>query len=203
MPAAPAPATRRRVAGADRRRQLLTLAEQLVSDHGVAALTMERLAELAGISKPVVYAHFANRDHVLIALLEGHWTSIDERVARRMTRATDFESRLRIATAAYFDVISERGPLVALVLGETGLGPAAEAARDERRRQITALWSADVQATFGIPRAQADAACTLLRASLEQAVRHHFHRRTRRRLLEETYVTIVLSTLEALACYAT
>ncbi|MBN2992365.1 helix-turn-helix transcriptional regulator, partial [Pseudomonas cedrina subsp. fulgida] len=58
-PSAPAP--RRRLSREDRSRQLLDVAWQLVRDEGTEALTLGRLAELAGVTKPVVYDHFVTR----------------------------------------------------------------------------------------------------------------------------------------------
>ena len=64
------PAPRRRLAREDRLRQLLDVAWQLVSDEGTEALTLGRLAELAGVTKPVVYDHFVTRAGLLAALYE-------------------------------------------------------------------------------------------------------------------------------------
>ncbi len=51
-----------------RRRQLLETALVIVRTEGADSLTLGRLAERSGISKPVVYDHFGTRSHLLIAL---------------------------------------------------------------------------------------------------------------------------------------
>jgi AcrR family transcriptional regulator len=64
---AAAPA-RRRLLRDDRYRQLVEVAWQLVRQEGTDALTLGRLAESAGVTKPVVYDHFATRNGLLAAL---------------------------------------------------------------------------------------------------------------------------------------
>jgi AcrR family transcriptional regulator len=51
-------------------RQLLDVAWQLVREEGTEALTLGRLAERAGVTKPVVYDHFVTRAGLLAALYE-------------------------------------------------------------------------------------------------------------------------------------
>ncbi|GAB3934379.1 TetR/AcrR family transcriptional regulator [Kribbella albertanoniae] len=63
---------RRRAAhlGPERRRpMLLDAALKVFSDKGFAGTTMQSVAEAAGVTKPVVYDSFANRDELLLALL--------------------------------------------------------------------------------------------------------------------------------------
>lgn len=59
---------RRRLTRADRLRQLLEVAWDLVAKEGTEALALGRLAELAGVTKPVVYGHFTSRTGLLAAL---------------------------------------------------------------------------------------------------------------------------------------
>lgn len=59
-----------RLPAAERRAQLLQAALVVVSTGGYRGLTMEAVAGEAGVTKPVVYDAFANRDAVMTALLE-------------------------------------------------------------------------------------------------------------------------------------
>ncbi|MEG2806010.1 TetR/AcrR family transcriptional regulator [Stenotrophomonas sp.] len=61
-------APRRRLTRADRLQQLLAHAWQLVREEGTEALSLGRLAEQAGVTKPVVYDHFGTRAGLLAAL---------------------------------------------------------------------------------------------------------------------------------------
>lgn len=59
---------RQRLTREDRQRQLIETAWRIVGEEGTDALTLGRLAERAGVAKPVVYSHFATRSALLIAL---------------------------------------------------------------------------------------------------------------------------------------
>jgi len=63
-------APRRRMTRDDRLRQLLEEAWRLVREEGTDALTLGRLAEQAGVTKPVVYDHFGTRAGLLAALYQ-------------------------------------------------------------------------------------------------------------------------------------
>lgn len=59
---------RQRLTREQRQRQLIETAWRIVGEEGTDALTLGRLAERAGVAKPVVYSHFATRSGLLIAL---------------------------------------------------------------------------------------------------------------------------------------
>ncbi len=53
-----------------RREQLLDAALSVILDHGYSGVSMEAVARLAGVTRPVVYDHFANLGLLLYALIE-------------------------------------------------------------------------------------------------------------------------------------
>ena len=57
-----------RLPKAERRRQLMETARRIVREDGADRLTLGHLAERAGLSKPVVYDHFATRSILLVEL---------------------------------------------------------------------------------------------------------------------------------------
>ncbi|MDJ0110633.1 TetR/AcrR family transcriptional regulator [Rhodococcus erythropolis] len=61
---------RTRLSRADRYEQLVEVSWALVREEGADALTLGRLAERAGVAKPVVYSHFASRAALLAALFK-------------------------------------------------------------------------------------------------------------------------------------
>lgn len=58
----------RKLSRAERRIQLLDTALLIVQEEGADRLTMGRLAERAGVSKPVAYDHFRTREDLLVEL---------------------------------------------------------------------------------------------------------------------------------------
>src|SRR5947199_6931421 len=65
-------ATRRpaRLPRAQRRAQLLDVTKRIVGEHGLHAVSIERVAREAGITRPIVYEHFSDLSGLLEALLD-------------------------------------------------------------------------------------------------------------------------------------
>lgn len=59
---------RQRLSKRERHAQLLGVARELIRDHGTDKFTLGRLAERAGVTKPVVYDHFGDRAGVFAEL---------------------------------------------------------------------------------------------------------------------------------------
>lgn len=53
-----------------RRRQLLQVARTVFSEGGYHGVSMEEIAEAAGVSKPVLYQHFPGKHELYVALVE-------------------------------------------------------------------------------------------------------------------------------------
>jgi AcrR family transcriptional regulator len=51
--------------GTERRRQLATIALQVIAEYGVRGATVRRIAEAAGVSSPALYNHFSGRTELL------------------------------------------------------------------------------------------------------------------------------------------
>ena len=58
------------MSAAERREQLLDVTKELVGKQGFHDLSIEAIAKRAGITRPVVYAHFEDLDKLLSAMLE-------------------------------------------------------------------------------------------------------------------------------------
>ena len=85
---------RRRLSREDRQRQLLDVAWQLVRAEGTDALTLGRLAEHAGVTKPVVYDHFSTRSGLLAALyqdFDARQTALMDAALHTSDRGSAFE----------------------------------------------------------------------------------------------------------------
>jgi AcrR family transcriptional regulator len=77
------PTAAKRLAKAERRDQLLAVAQTVVREQGTDALTLGYLAQRAGVSKPIAYQHFKSRSGLLIAL----YKQIDERQVEALLQA--------------------------------------------------------------------------------------------------------------------
>lgn len=58
-----------RLPRAERRRQLLEVARQVFAERGYEAATLEELAERAGVSRPILYSHFGDKQGLFEAVV--------------------------------------------------------------------------------------------------------------------------------------
>ncbi|RKR06708.1 TetR family transcriptional regulator [Kushneria sinocarnis] len=86
----------RRLSAAERRRQLLDTALEIVREEGADRLTLGHLAARAGVSKPVAYDHFGTRSGLLIEL----YRVIDQRQTTALRNALTTGERDLAETAA-------------------------------------------------------------------------------------------------------
>ncbi|MEU8899271.1 TetR/AcrR family transcriptional regulator [Nocardia sp. NPDC048505] len=83
----PGPARRRyakRLLPADRREQLLDTALRIVATEGFTQVTIAAVAEHGGVTRPVVYDSFGNRDELLTALIERETDRMRAAIARAL-----------------------------------------------------------------------------------------------------------------------
>jgi len=91
------PATARKRPKRERHEQLLECAFAIIRDEGADALTLARVAERAGVSKPIAYDHFGTREALMIAL----YKRIDDRqVAALKDALPTLEQRLETVAEA-------------------------------------------------------------------------------------------------------
>ncbi|WP_416638895.1 TetR/AcrR family transcriptional regulator [Pseudomonas sp. OHS18] len=89
---------------------MLEVAWQLIGDEGTDALTLGKLAEAAGVTKPVVYDHFGTRNGLLAALYEDY----DERQTRIFdaaieAAAANLQEKSRVIAASYVNCVLTQG----------------------------------------------------------------------------------------------
>ncbi len=98
----------------DRRAQLTALAWSIVAEDGADALTLGRLAEAAGVSKPVVYSHFDSRSALLVALFEEYDARQAAALEAALEAASDrdqasLEACARAIATAHVDCVVDQG----------------------------------------------------------------------------------------------
>jgi AcrR family transcriptional regulator len=110
MSSQPPLSPRRRLPREERTRQLLEVAWQLIGEDGTDALTLGRLAEAAGVTKPVVYDHFGTRNGLLAALYQDYderQTSIFDAAVH--AAAANLQDKSRVIAASYVNCVLTQG----------------------------------------------------------------------------------------------
>lgn len=95
----------------DRRAQLLGIALEIVREEGTDALTLARLADQAGVSKPIAYTHFTTRSGLLAALYE-HLDRMQTDALKQalMLSPRRLEDIARVIATAYVECHRKVGP---------------------------------------------------------------------------------------------
>ncbi|WLG88460.1 TetR/AcrR family transcriptional regulator [Pseudomonas cucumis] len=126
------PLPRRRMSREERQRQLLDVAWQLVREEGTEALTLGRLAEQAGVTKPVVYDHFTTRPGLLAALyqeFDARQTSLMD--AALQTSESTLASKAMVIASSYVDCVLLQGREIPGVIAALTSSPELEKIKRE------------------------------------------------------------------------
>jgi AcrR family transcriptional regulator len=99
---------RQRLPSLERRDQLLKAAIELFVDRGYHTVGMDDIADRAGVSKPILYQHFASKLDLYLAVLHQHVQDLVSGV-RQALRTTGNRQRLRAAVQVFFDFIEHDG----------------------------------------------------------------------------------------------
>lgn len=128
------PRSRRRLSRQERLRQLLDVAWRMVGEEGTEALSLGRLAERAGVTKPVVYDHFGTRSGLLAALyqeFDARQTEIMD-AALQASGAT-LPDKARVIAASYVDCVLLQGREISDVIAALAGSPELDAIKREYR----------------------------------------------------------------------
>lgn len=189
---------RRRLRAPERREQVLDSAAEIVISSGLSALTMEAAAAAAGVSKPVVYAHFANAEELARAVAEREFSRLDAEVATRMASATTFHERLAAMTDPYLDAyLAPHSLFRTLVLDGTGSSSGGD--RDTGRiGAVIGFLAAQIVAHYRIPKRDAGLAAAALYGGFEAISSYALVTNARRSDLERVLHAIVEGALREL-----
>lgn len=132
-----------------RRAQLLDIARRIIRSNGANELTLGRLAQEAGVAKPVVYNHFGTRSGLLVAL----YAEYNDRQNTMLREALDhaspaLEANAEVIATSYIDCVLQEGTEMPGVSGALAGSPELDALK----RECQAAWMAicrDVLVPFG------------------------------------------------------
>lgn len=130
--------TRKRLTREQRLEQLLEVSRQLIAAEGTDALSLGRLAEAAGITKPTVYDHFGTREGLLTALYRDFETRQNLLIDAAMAAGeANLEGKARAIADSYVECVLAEGREIPGVLAALEGSP--ELARLKRECQLEFL----------------------------------------------------------------
>lgn len=194
--------TRRRAARtppAARRAQLLDAATLLVRDGGSEALRMDALARVAGVTRPVVYEHFNDREDVLLALLKQHAAHVQARVDEALDGAKNFEEILRRSVPPYLASVKAQGGAIRGLISASGMSPRIEIERRAIWDGAAKRWAVRFRAEFEIAQSDAEALAAYHLQGLWALAGRWLEGQISARRLEDLHVIAVLSSVRAVS----
>ncbi len=96
------PAPGKRMPAGERREVLLLNAKRLFAKQGYAATSIDDIAAAAGVTKPVVYDHFASKRALYFAVMRRLRDELMDQAARALAADASPRQRLRVAIERYF-----------------------------------------------------------------------------------------------------
>jgi AcrR family transcriptional regulator len=129
---------RRRLSAAERRAEILEAALGVFSSRGYHASSIDEIAQVAGISKALIYEHFDSKASLHLSLLEMYTAELAQRVAEAAAPGPSAARRLEGGLDAFFAFVEERRGAWQMIFREVADSEAA-AALDRMTAQVTAL----------------------------------------------------------------
>ena len=90
---------RTRLPRAEREQQTLDQARALFAAHGYAAVTMDQVAAAVGVTKPLLYNYFGNKEQLFLACMKPAADALTEHVVSAVSRTLRTRPR-RCGTAS-------------------------------------------------------------------------------------------------------
>ncbi|MFD4724002.1 TetR/AcrR family transcriptional regulator [Streptomyces seoulensis] len=119
---------RKRMRHADRREQLLDVAERLFIAEGFSAVTMEDIARAGGVTRPVVYNHFETREGAYLAVIRRARQKYDAMISAQANAMSDPRARLKSGAEMFFSMLENEPERWKLLFGGSAVLPPAYAA---------------------------------------------------------------------------
>ncbi|MFD4459550.1 TetR/AcrR family transcriptional regulator [Nocardia sp. NPDC058480] len=144
------------VARAHRRQTMLVAAQAVFVANGYHGARMDEICARSGISKPVLYAHFASKLDLYLVVLQLHLDRMVDGVRAALAADTEPRGRVRGAVQAYFDFVEhDLGGYLLVFESAVPSEPCVEWRVRNAMRECAVLVSAELRAA-GVDATRAD-----------------------------------------------
>ncbi len=160
---------RRRLSPDARRNQLLDCARDIIVNQGLSTLTMEILAQQAGVSNPLIYKYFDTRLQLLQELLLREYAAFRDTVKEKLTRSKDYRQTVR----AYVDINFEQfagGDVLSILLNQPDV---RQALQEKERPRYAPFFIKEMAKEYGITNRQAETLVVLASGASLAAAEHY------------------------------
>lgn len=133
-----------------RREAILAAAERAFSEGSFHETSLDEVAELAGVSKALIYEHFPSKRELYRALLNGRSDELLDRVSAAVAAGDGREERLRAGIEAFVDFVAEHPGASRLLFhnpGDPDVIGELDRLREEAATMIATLMSDEIPPT--------------------------------------------------------
>jgi AcrR family transcriptional regulator len=199
LPAASVDADESRHGRADRRDSLLDVAADMVAND-VEAVSMDAVARAAGVSRALVYKHFANRHDLLSSLYERESARVHAQLSADVRAASDLAGMLRALVRGALAAQASRGATFAALSAGGGRSPAQRDVRRRRDGQTLRYFTNQAVREFGVTDLDARSGLAIALGAIPTVLSRWRLRPTSETalLLEGTFVAMVIGGMKEL-----
>jgi AcrR family transcriptional regulator len=183
-----------RLQSSARRDALLDAAVALVKVKGVQVVSMEAVAERAGVSRTLVYKHFANRDELLAAAYRREASKLHQDLASRVSSTSSVEEMYRALLQGSMQAAVERGQIFIALRAAGGWNRDIRREQRSRDRQTVRAFAVVAARQYGLERGRSTSVTAILLGALDAVLAQWRIDPTEenRKILEETYLAMVV-----------
>ena len=180
--------------GSVRRDALLDAAVALVGANGVRVVSMEAVAERAGVSRALVYKHFANRDELLAAAYRREASKLHRELAAEVASAGGVEEMYRALLRGSLRATVERGQIFTALRAAGGWNRDILREQRARDRRTVRAFAAVAAREYGLERRRSITVTAVLLGALDAVLAQWRLEQTASSgaILEETYLAMVV-----------
>jgi AcrR family transcriptional regulator len=147
---------RKRLTGEERREAILESALAVIGDRGYHAASIDDIAREAGVSKALIYEHFASKQDLYAELLEQHAGVLFSALAEAIAEAgRSASARLAVGFDAFYGFVEEHRVAWRMLFREA-TDPEAVAVLDRITAEVTAFVAGVIREDPGSRRAADD-----------------------------------------------
>jgi AcrR family transcriptional regulator len=140
--------TRKRLTAEARRAAIRDAAGAVFSARGYHSASLDDIAREAGVSKALIYEHFASKERLYADLVEAHAEDLSARLAAAVAGVQGAAPRLETGLDAFFAFVEERRDAWRMLFREAA-DPEVVAVLDRMVTEVTAVVAAMIAAEPG------------------------------------------------------
>jgi AcrR family transcriptional regulator len=107
-----------RLPAAERRQQLIEIALMMFAERGMHGTSMDDIADAAGVTKPVLYQHFASKRALFLELLDDVGRHLLRAITEATTAAASPRQQVERGLTAYFQFVADHHASFVLLFGD-------------------------------------------------------------------------------------